>query len=94
MLAQASEAIIGGGAIVGAALITGPLVWMLKQFDKRNTQQHQAAQAARAANNQELADTRTAIDGTRDDVGEVKDVVLEHIAWHAHGARLDTADRS
>lgn len=79
---------------MGAALITGPLVWMLKQFDKRNTAQHQAAQAARAANNEELANIRKAIDGTREDVGDVKHVVLEHIAWHAHGARLDTADRN
>lgn len=53
---------------VVVALIGGPLMWLLKRFDNRNTKQH--------AQNQ---DVLLRIEGKIDKVDERLD---EHISWH------------
>ena len=85
-----AEAIIGGGAVVGAALITGPLLWTLNRNDKRNTLQHQAAQDARQRTADELAQMKMLLEvssvttqGTREAVDRVEGHVMAHITDHA-----------
>lgn len=52
------------------ALISGPLMWLLFRFDKRNTEQHGRSMDL-------LKDIHT-------DVEEVKDRLNDHIDWHLH----------
>ena len=84
VIAVTGEAIIGGGAVVGAALITGPLVYMFKKFDHRNTKQHADAEVARQMNHKELETIKLHVLGMRSDVTDVKGSLHEHITWHAH----------
>lgn len=52
------------------ALITGPLMWLLYRFDKRNTEQH--------------GRSMDLLKDIHDDVEEVKDRLNDHIDWHLH----------
>lgn len=56
--------LVGGGS-GAAALIAGPVMWMLHRLDVRNTSQHQDNQAV-------LADIRSDVREAKDDVRDVK----------------------
>lgn len=52
------------------ALIAGPMMWMLRRFDQRNTEQH-------AANMDVLHDIHGKVD-------RIDSRLDSHIEWHAH----------
>lgn len=66
---------------VAVAVIGGPLLYLLKRIDVRNTQQHAAAQAERSLNRQEVRDHMTRIERK---VDGVTGLVADHLAYHAH----------
>lgn len=84
MLALTGDAIIAAGAVIGAAMITGPILWAMKRVDKRNTEQHAAAEVQRILNSRELETIKLHVVGMRADVTETRDAVNDHITWHAH----------
>jgi hypothetical protein len=77
MLALSGDAIIAGGAVIGAALITGPLLFVMSRFDRRNTEQH----LVNAAQLQMVIDK---LDSVHDDTSDNRRQIHAHIAWHAH----------
>jgi hypothetical protein len=58
--------------LIVVALIGGPLMWVLRRYDKRNTVQHAEGQAAADRRHGETLQAITKIDDRLD----------EHISWH------------
>ncbi len=61
---------------IAVALIGGPMMWALKRFDKRNTQQHRSNMEVAATT---LAEVRAA----RSDIARVERRVDRHMEWHS-----------
>jgi len=55
---------------IAVALIGGPLMWLLRRFDKRNTAQHEGNMSV-----------LTRIEHKMD---KLDDRIHHHISWHAH----------
>lgn len=53
---------------VFVALIGGPLMFGLRKFDKRNTDQH--------------AENQVVLQEIRSEVGDIRKSQLEHLEWH------------
>lgn len=66
---------------VTVALVGGPLLYLLKRIDAKNTAQHASAQAERTLNRQEVRDHMTRIEQK---VDGVTGLVADHLAYHAH----------
>lgn len=66
------------------AIITGPLVVLLSRFDKRNTEQHDR-------NMEELQRLGDSVENVGSKVDRLDSRIDEHVAWHAHTERRDTA---
>jgi len=65
---------------LAVAFITGPLMWLLARFDRRNTDQH--------ARNMEVLDRiESKVDGVREDLSD-------HIQWHLEGEPKKSRKRS
>ena len=77
-----------GWVPIVVALIAGPVMWMLRRFEKRNDAQH-------AENGQVLASIKEAVLENRDDIREVKADVRSLKDDHRHlaGQHRDLADR-
>lgn len=65
------------------ALLGSPVIlWFLKRFDKKNTEQH-------ASNMAVLRDIHTKVEEVGDDVKAVRKDLYDHIAFHAHKENTD-----
>ena len=58
---------------IAVALIGGPLMWVLKRFDKRNTHQH--------------AQNLSVLERIEGKVDHVSDRLSDHIDWHLDRGR-------
>lgn len=77
MLALSGDALIAAGAVVGAALITGPLLFVMARFDRRNTEQHWV-------NSKQLTALQEQVKQVHTDTTITRENLHTHIAWHAH----------
>lgn len=77
LLAISGDALIAAGAVVGAALITGPIVTVMYRFDRRNTEQHMV-------NAQQLGAVIKKLDEVHEDTTANRQNLHSHIEWHAH----------
>lgn len=77
MFALTGDALVAAGAIVGAAMITGPLLWVLSRYDRRNTEQHRDAQVARDH-------SLHLIQSLHNKVDHHGKLMSDHLSWHAH----------
>lgn len=66
------------------AIITGPLVVLLTKFDRRNTEQHDR-------NMDELRRLGKSVDKVGEKVDRLDSRIDDHVAWHAHEERRDSA---
>lgn len=66
------------------AVIGGPLMWLLRRFDRRNTEQHDR-------NMDELRRIGVSIDRVGDKVDKLDERLDDHVAWHAHHDRRNSA---
>lgn len=71
------DTLIAAGAVIGAALITGPIVFVLKRYDRRNSEQHRDAQVAR----EHSLHLIQSLHGKVDHHGKL---MSDHLSWHAH----------
>lgn len=69
---------------IAVALITGPLVALMARFDKRNTEQHDR-------NMDELRRIGDSVDEVGHKVERLDSRLDDHVAWHAHSERRDSA---
>lgn len=75
---------IAAFAVVGAAAITGPVVWALQRLDKRNRQDHEHNFSMQTRILERLDEV--AEDAKEAKVATIENgtMIREHIVWHAH----------
>lgn len=66
------------------AVIAGPVMWFLSRFDRRNTEQHDR-------NMDELRRLGKSVDKVGEKVDNLDSRLDDHVAWHAHRERRDSA---
>lgn len=67
---------------LASTLIGGPIMWYLRQFDKRNTEQH-------AANVAEFKDAKAVVMRVEGKVDQVSHQLNDHIVWHLEDERVN-----
>ena len=61
---------------IAVAIIGGPMMWLLRRLDRRNTEQHR--------NNMDVAATTLAeVKAARSDIARVEQRVDRHMEWHS-----------
>jgi len=72
-----TAAIITAAAVLGGAIVAGPVMYVIKRFDQRNSDQHDEAARQRQENAHLLRHVAKRVD----DNGKL---LSDHLSWHAH----------